>query len=208
MIKRSATSVFLAVLFLFTLNACGSLSRISQENLPFSENEAALAAQTKWRADGKLSINHRGKRQTVSFQWQQHGDDYSIHMFGPFGQGSTWLRRTDNRVTLESAKYGKQQAKSAEALLTKHLGWQLPIGQLVYWIRGIPAPQSRSNQALRHQNGALSQILQKDWRVDFVRHQTVRGWHLPEKIRLDYQDIQAIAVIKRWDLPEAPSHTL
>lgn len=158
----------------------------------------------RWRAEGKLSLSYAGERDTASFDWRQNKQDYTLHLFGPLGQGSTRLKRKGETVTLESAKTGRQTAQSAEHLMLANLGWQVPVSNMQYWIRGLVAPSPPPTATQTNDSAHLAKLRQEGWQVDYQRYETFNGWHLPTKLIAERDDIRIRLIIKQWSLPKAP----
>jgi len=129
--------------------------------------------------------------------WLQRQDYFDIRLSGPLGRGATRLTGRPDAVTLEIAGQGHYQADSPEALVERQLGWQLPVSNLLWWVRGLPAPDSRSRLSL---DGAsrLARLEQDGWQVDYLAYRDEDGYALPERIRLEGRDLQVTLVIKDW----------
>lgn len=172
-----------------------------------SQQQKALARIPSWQAEGKIAINMDGDRQSASFSWQQKHANYVIHLFGPFGQGATWLRRTSKGVTLENAEIGTRRATDPEQLMEETLGWQVPVSNLQYWIRGLAAPEPEPNNEQRNEVGLLSELEQQGWQVTYSKYETHDGWALPAKLTAERDSIKVTIVIKNWQLAMAPIQT-
>lgn len=157
-----------------------------------------------WEAEGKIAIQMADDRESASFKWTQDKADYTVYLFGPFGQGTTWLRRTSRGVILESAKTGTHKASSAETLMEDVLGWQVPVSNLQFWLRGLPAKKPKPDSLERDPAGFVSLLQQEGWQVAYSRHEHVNGWWLPTRIRAEREDLKLTVVIKRWRLADAP----
>lgn len=189
----------LAALF---LTACQSTPVLPSNA---GQQQKALKQIHSWQAEGKIAINMDGDRQSASFNWQQKHDNYVIHLFGPFGQGATWLRRTSKGVTLENAEIGLQRAAAAEQLMEETLGWQVPVSNIQYWIRGLVAPKPAPTDERRDELGLLSTLEQQGWQVNYSKYETYNGWILPTKLTAERDSIKVTIVIKNWQLAMAPT---
>lgn len=186
---------------LAALTACQS----TPQKIPGAASQMEhLYVAREWEAEGKIAITLERERESASFKWSQVRDNYVIHLFGPFGQGGTWLRRTSRSVTLENAKTGVRHARSAEALMEEVLGWQVPVSNLQFWLRGLPAPKPRATHILQDNTGHLSSLQQQGWRVNYSHYQNFNGWWLPTRVTAERDRLQIRAVIKHWSLPAAP----
>jgi len=77
------------------------------------------------------------------------------------------------------------------------LGWQLPVSNLLWWVRGLPSPDSRSRVAL-DANGRLASLQQDGWDVQYLGYSEQDQYSLPTRIKLAGHDLQITLVIKDW----------
>lgn len=190
----------LALCLLAFLSGCESTQR---KTPAFPAQMQDLYNARQWEAEGKIAIAMGGERESASFKWSQDGDDYVVHLFGPFGQGATWLRRTGRNVTLENAKTGVRRARSAEALMQEVVGWQVPVSNLQFWLRGLPAHKPAPTSWSQDGSGHPTRLEQQGWQVDYGEHQNFDNWWLPTRMTARRDDLEIRVVIKQWRMPAA-----
>ncbi|MES2821043.1 MAG: lipoprotein insertase outer membrane protein LolB [Pseudomonadota bacterium] len=161
-----------------------------------------LAALDAWQIDGKVGIRapktETGSQSgSATLFWLQRQDYYDIRLAGPLGRGATRLTGRPGNIVLEVANQGRYQAESPEALLQEQLGWQLPVSHLLWWVRGLPAPDSKSRLTLDG-DSHLAQLQQDDWQVEYLRYGEHNGYALPERLKLRGHDLEITLVIKDW----------
>jgi len=100
-------------------------------------------------------------------------------------------------ITLDAANQGQFQAESAEALLQQQLGWSLPVAHLFWWIRGLPAEDSKSRLTLDSES-RLAKLEQDDWQVEYLSYVQQNGYWLPERMKLHGANLDITLVIKDW----------
>jgi outer membrane lipoprotein LolB len=92
------------------------------------------------------------------------------------------------------------------------VGWPLPITQLRYWIKGIPAPSIYpidKVEALQfNDKEQLSQFQQSGWKIRYPRYTQLETQHpsfnktaLPGKIILQQQQVKITVIVNEWLLP-------
>jgi outer membrane lipoprotein LolB len=135
--------------------------------------------------------------------WVQQQDKYDIRISGPLGRGATRLQGSQQGVVLDMAGQPTMQALSAEALLEQQTGWRLPVEHLLWWVRGLPAPDSASRLQLDSQS-RLARLAQAGWTLEYSRYQEVNGLQLPQRLQLSADNILLTLVITQWNLPEQP----
>lgn len=194
---RNAPLCLMVLTIGVALSGCVSLSGTPKTPYSAAQQQQLLPNLKYWQAEGKIAFKMGDERQSASFQWQQHNKNYAVHIFGPFGHGSTWVKRTSHGVTLENAKLGNHRADSAEELMQTLVGWQVPVSNMQYWIKGQTAPDSKAETTLNNE-GFIASLVQQGWQVSISSYQTVERWQLPQKIIATRDDMRIMVVIKQW----------
>jgi outer membrane lipoprotein LolB len=193
---------FIVFSLIALLAGCAGLT--SRESLE-GQGDAALWQAHKqniggldaWQISGKVGIRAPQDSGSGTLFWLQRQDYYDIRLSGPLGRGAARLTGRPGNILLEVANQGRYQAASPEALLLQQLGLNLPVSHLLWWIRGLPAPDSRSRLTL-DSDSRLAQLHQDGWQVDYQRYAERNGYWLPERLKLNGHDLQVTLVIKDW----------
>lgn len=158
-----------------------------------------------WRLTGRISVKYRDDGWNAGLVWRQSRADYDLKLHGPLGQGALRLSGNDQRVELLDSKGARDAASDAETLMRRHLGWQLPLSGLKYWIQGKSQPGLPA-QWRRDAGGRPEQLIQSGWRIDYDRFRPAPdGASMPRRIDFERPDLQARLIIDRWEiLTEAP----
>lgn len=168
------------------------------------EHQRQLQAVEHWQLNGKLGIRTADDNGSATVKWVQQNADYQINLSGPLGQKRMIITGTPGNVRLEQSGEPAQEAKTAEALIKKSVGWTLPVAQLAYWVRGVPAPKMRITHLEQNANGLLDRLHQGDWIITYsnYRDQTYQGLTLPlpGKITAEYRDVRLILAVREWQL--------
>lgn len=198
--------LLLAACCLALLSGCAGLT--SHETLS-GKGDPALWQSHKdhvsqlngWEISGKIGLRaqRNGKTESASATlfWLQRQDYFDIRLAGPMGGGAARLTGRPGKVSLEAANQGSFQAESAEALLQQQLGWNLPISHLFWWVRGVPAGDSKSHLTLSS-DSRLATLEQDDWTVEYLSYVEQNGYWLPERIKLHGANLDITLVIKDW----------
>ncbi|MGH8436734.1 MAG: lipoprotein insertase outer membrane protein LolB [Pseudomonas sp.] len=161
-----------------------------------------ISALDAWQISGKVGIRApRGEGKTESGSatlfWLQRQGYYDIRLSGPLGRGAARLTGRPGDVTLEVANQGRYQADSPEALLDEQLGWKLPVSHLIWWVRGLPAPDSKSILTL-DSTSHLARMEQDGWQVEYLSYVEQNGYWLPDRLKLHGRDLDVTLVVKDW----------
>ncbi|MGX5218308.1 lipoprotein insertase outer membrane protein LolB [Pseudomonas sp. S9] len=184
------------------LTGCAGL--ISHESVQGQGNQAAwqahkeqLSALDAWQISGKIGIRAPKDSGSATLFWLQRQDYFDIRLSGPLGGGAARLTGRPGEVLLEVANKGRYKAESPEALLQQQLRMNLPVSHLLWWVRGLPAPDTKSNVTL-DTDSHLSKLTQDGWQVEYLSYVEQNGYWLPERIKLHGQDLQVTIVVKDW----------
>jgi|LakMenEpi03Aug12_release.lakeMendotaPanAssembly.Ray.scaffolds.fasta_scaffold393973_2 outer membrane lipoprotein LolB len=195
---------FFAVLILFLfLYGCATQIEPPNDNpvykpLSWHKRKVHLSDKKRWNIQGAVSIRNRGKTQMGSFTWQQIYDRYAINLYGPLNLGAISIAGNGYQVTLAKPT-GRYTAPTPEALMQQQLGWYLPISNMYYWVRGLPAP-GKTEKQVRDDYGHLVFLEQQGWNIQFAAFQPCGNADLPRKIILDNHQLHVKLVINNWDM--------
>lgn len=195
-------SSFLMLSLLLILSGCSQLTPKehvsgSGQTGSWQSHKQQIAPIDAWQISGKLGIRSEQESGSAVLFWLQRQDYFDIRLSGPLGQGSTRLTGRQGAVSLEIANRGTYQASSAAALMQQQLGWSLPVENLLWWVRGLPAPHSKSQVQLDN-NSLLAQLEQDQWKVEYLSYRTENNLQLPERIKLSGAGLNITLVIKEW----------
>jgi len=169
-------------------------------------HQAQLEAIQHWQINGKLGIRSPAENGSASLKWQQQPQQYQINLAGPLGHKRLQISGTPKRVTLTQAGQPPLSAKSAEALIKKAAGWSLPVAQLNYWVRGLPAPKAPITALSLSPEGLISELQQAGWTISYSNYQdhphAGGSLALPGKIQAQHRDLRLTLVIRQWQLGE------
>jgi len=155
-----------------------------------------------WQIRGKIGIRAPRESGSANLFWQQNQDYFDIRLAGPLGRGAARLLGTKEQARLEAA--GDITSGKAQSLLDERLGWGLPLEELIWWLRGLPAP-GKTTQLQLNSDNRLMQLKQQGWQIDYPSYRLEQGYWLPEKIKINGHELVVTLVIKEWDLtPPSP----
>lgn len=193
---------FLLLTSLLVLSACQSFT--SQDSITGSgspaiwqQHQQQVSRLDAWDINGKLAVRSPAQSGSGVLFWLQRQDYFDIRVTGPLGQGATRLTGRPGDIRLTTPQFSLEAA-SAEELMDSQLGWSLPVNNLLWWVRGLPAPDS--TYQLQLSDNSLAHRLEQDgWQLEYVRYQTLEnGSQLPERIQLQGPHLQLTLLIKQW----------
>jgi outer membrane lipoprotein LolB len=195
----SWSKIFLTLLLCLFIIGCASTSdtsSASQQKTPWETRKADLANIEEWNIRGSISIQYQKKTDIASISWQQRRKHFDIALAGPLNFGRVEINGLPGSVTFKQGSK-TASANSPEALLEEQMGWQLPISNLNYWVRGLPAPGSTPKIEFS-KLGYITHLTQQGWSVEYAEYMNVNGLDLPKKIYLNNPALKLRLVIRQW----------
>lgn len=198
---------FLIVASLLSLAACVSQPLTPIANLQHYQQQ--LAAIEQWQFSGKLILRSASDSEKARVSWHnQTSTDYKIRLSGTLGVGTTYIYGDQFSVRLEQSGEDPISAATPEQLVYEQLGQDIPISNLRYWVRGLPAPNSPSGTIEVAENGHLNSFQQDGWRLSYSDYQNVDGWRLPSKLEASRDDLHILLTIGSWKIEPLSVNTL
>ncbi len=196
----------LAVTTLLWLASCATSSNntgpIDPDWLQHQESVLALA---DWELSGRLNVRQQNASDTVSINWQQQEQNFEIRFSGTLGLGAVQVHGSPDEVVVEKAGTEPVVLPDLQALTRNYLGYDFPAAQLLFWVRGIPAPTNIITTSL-NADLMLEKLVQADatgrrWELEYDRYQQTADAWLPGRIRVNSEDIQLTFLINEWLVP-------
>lgn len=173
-----------------------------------------LLALTDWNISGKVGVRSGKKGDSARLLWARDDERHDIQIYGPLGGGRVRLLMTPAGAELRDKKANVERAATASILLQNQLGWRVPFDELMWWVKGLPAPGTVENYSLDN-IGLLQTLTQLGWQVQFNSYRNWDGIVLPQKLTLialpgvvsitdddgPREDLTVRVVIRRWQMP-------
>lgn len=187
---------------LFTgLSGCSSISapESTPTSAPWKERLTSLSRIQDWNVNGKIAVQTTNDSGSATIDWAQRNSRFNIALSAPLGAGGLTLTGQPGLVTLIMSDGKRYTAKSPEQLLAERWGWQLPVSNLNYWIRGLPSPRSTYNGHFDMYN-RLSSLEQDGWSIQYLGYTNVGSIELPNRITMSSAALKTKVVIHHWRL--------
>jgi outer membrane lipoprotein LolB len=188
-------ALFYGLILLISVSLSGcSLYSLQQDS---QQLQIQLNQIQQWQVRGKLSVVSPDNAVTGYLTWQQNKQEFDLFLSGPFGQGSSRLVGNSSQATLTLPNQEPVKAPSAEYLMARYLGWQFPVSNIRYWVKGQASPHSNFTE-VRNNLGLLESLQQHGWQVEFSRYQRQVGTWLPGRVKITGYNFKFIFAIKEW----------
>lgn len=167
--------------------------------MPLEKRQTQTATISSWEIHGAMAAKNKTKGWSATMNWLQTGPaNYQIRLMGPLGGGAVLINRSGSTITFQDGPK-KSTSTNADELLQKETGIRLPVNNLYYWVRGLPAPgavQSEEHDQYNH----LIQLRQSGYTIAFTKYTSVKGIDLPSMIRLEGNGMMVKVIIKSWSV--------
>lgn len=173
------------------------------QNQAWSMREKNLTALVNWKIRGAFSVNdHSDKVRMASYTWSQQGQTYEIYIHAALNLYGAVIKGRPGFVWLYRGDSAPVTATSPEALMQAQLGYSLPLSDLQYWVRGLPAISQHT--ATYDSWGHLATLKQDGWSVRFDRYRTIpnepfQAVDVPRLLELSNGKMDLRIVINNWN---------
>lgn len=177
-------------LLAFFLVGCASVNTPPLPPTALVENLAI----DNWSIRGRIALRDENEAHSANIKWLQCGDKYDIRVTSLFGQGAH-LFGSDTLASLKTSDSQIAHARNAQQLLRRQLGWTFPVSELLFWLRGVPAPMM--DYQIENQETSFQQ---SDWQLSYPRLKQVDNYQLPSKIIANNNPLKITLIVKDWQL--------
>jgi outer membrane lipoprotein LolB len=179
---RLAMGRMLRLVLLGTFLSTCAIAPPASENSDWSRQRDQLQELDSWELRGRVNVRYDNESHTPRIIWLQQNVDYNIRLWGTFNAGATEIVGRPGFVTMENDGQ-TLSANSPEDLILEQLGYELPVSQLNYWIKGLPAPDSEAQLVFNELN-QLTTIQQADWTINLSDMRQYGALNLPRRVEL------------------------
>ncbi len=189
-----------AILYLTVLSVMGCSSPyLNSPNSSLSRDVTQQLDLNHWDLRSQISVNNGENAWSAQVYWRQRGEHFVIRIFGPFAGGSMKIVGYPGQVMLSSTSNHQATAASIDELFAQQTGWQLPLADMVYWIKAIPVPNKPALKQLDH-HSQLVVLTQAGWKITYSGYHSVQGIPLPTKLQLIQEPLRVKIVGITWKL--------
>ncbi len=175
------------------------LTACSPMQTPQTKAAPKASAWKSWEATGIVGFRDSKQASSAHFDWQQHSETaFDLRLQGVMGIGALAIHATSTGVSAKNAQGKTVSAATPEALVAEQTGWQLPVSDLYYWLRGIPVPGLAVTSSHANPNGQLTQLQQAGWTVVYQSYTQAGSAVLPSRIILTQPQLTVTVIVNQW----------
>lgn len=192
-VVASATTLILAACTPVPVRTPGTTEQLAAQ----AAREQALGAQQDWSLDGRFAASDGHHGGSGGIAWQQDGQHYEFTLRAPVTGKTVQLSGGPNGAVLTGAGRQPLAGRDAGEVLNAEFGWDVPVADLAWWVRGLRAP-SRPAILTFGANGLPATLDQDGWHVDYRDWYAERNPPLPRKVYASRDPYTVRVSIEQW----------
>lgn len=164
---------------------------------PWPEQRAGLEKLANYSLTGRVAVAANGQGFSGNLRYRQQAQRADMALDGPLGMGGLRMALDGDRLSISTSKGEQLDGPEARAELERRLGFELPLGELRWWLLGIPAPgESTLDQDAA--SGEIHGFRQNGWRVNIDTRLPAMGFALPQKLTATREGTRLKLLIESW----------
>lgn len=181
------------------INTGTNTSTSTNKVIPVEQRKERTNTISSWEIRGAMAAKNKAKGWSASMNWVQNGaNSYQIRLMGPLGSGTVLISKKGSTITFQDGRK-RVTSTNADELLLKQTGIRLPVSNLYYWVRGLPAPGGAGAEQ-HDQSNHLVHLQQSGYSINFGNYTSVKGVDLPGMVRLEGNGVMVKVIIKNWSV--------
>lgn len=160
--------------------------------------ERALGAQSEWGLHARFAASDGHHGGSGSLDWSQEGERFRFTLRAPITGKTVELEGGPDGAVLTGAGREPLAGRTAGEVLNAEFGWNVPVADLAWWVRGLRAPGAPAILTFGA-NGLPATLDQDGWHVDFRDWYAERNPPLPRKVYASRDPYSVRLSIQQWN---------
>ena len=160
----------------------------------------------EWTLAGRIAVSNGRDGGSGRIDWQQDARSYVITLSAPVTRQGWRLSGDASHARLDGIKDGPREGADAQSLLRESTGWDIPVGALGHWIRGIGAAEQQFGpvEVTYGPDNLPVRLEQAGWSVEYAEWRSVPdGPMLPTRLVATQGQAKVRLLMDAWTLPAA-----
>ena len=189
------------ILLAIVLSGCAQAPVDSRITPSWDARRDELMRLESWDLKGRIAVRTQNESGSGSLLWAQRRDMFDIRVIAPLSGRTYELSGAAGSVTLRTPDRNTVQAEDAETLLRQAEGWYFPVSELIYWIRGLPAPVLKVDQMQLDEEDRVSTLNQGGWSIRYRNYLRIGETSMPGRMDLENEHVRVRLSVREWNLP-------
>jgi outer membrane lipoprotein LolB len=157
---------------------------------------------TAFELEGRIHLRLPNDAFPGRVRWQHRTQEDELWFYSPLGSAVARLRQDDSGALLVTSEGREYRAADLRQLAFDVLGWDLPLQQLPFWVRGLPGPGEAERDVDNQGRPAL--IRQNGWQVAYLAWTPAGVTGLPSKLDLKGARLRMRLAVENWKVLDGP----
>ena len=149
---------------------------------------------------GRVNVRVETKAYPGRIQWQHAPSIDEVWLYSPVGTTVAHMRRDASGALLVTSDGKEYRADDLKVLSRKVLGWDLPLEDLQYWVRGLASPALGAAEREDDETGRPKLLTQGGWHVAYLDWTPAGASGLPSKLDVSGSGLRLRLVIDEWKI--------
>jgi outer membrane lipoprotein LolB len=195
---RRGLRLSLALLLILVASCAGQPDRVPIR-ADWARHRALLDEMTHWTASGKLALRTSEQAESASLLWRQTGVFTHLRLSGPLGLSATTIDSDGRQLEIRQGDEYRSWDISSPDAIAQNTGWDLPLGALPHWLKGVPAPGFPLQlMELEPERELLRKLEQEGWEIHYETYAQFDELILPTQLRIRRGTTSAQVIIRDW----------
>ncbi len=197
---RSTIHFALLILITILLSACATPPPTNIQ-VNSQEHQAKLSQIQHWKLKGRMAFKGSDEKFSANVNWQQIDDSYHLSLNTMLGINILTMQGDKESAEL-NADDEQYQDTDASHLIWRITGWQIPVSQFPFWIKGQAQP---TDKVIYAQSGVIEQLIPvcdncAGWLISYQDYHQVDNVWLPHNIKLNNSALgnQILIRVNQW----------
>lgn len=161
--------------------------------------ERLLGAQGEWSLDGRFAASDGQHGGSGGLAWQQRGRQFRLTLRAPITGKTAQLSGGPEGAVLSGVGKQPLAGRDASEVLNAEFGWDVPVSDLAWWVRGLRAP-GRPAVLTFGTDGLPATLDQDGWHVEYRDWYVERTPPLPRKVYASRDPYTVRVMIEQWNV--------
>ncbi len=168
---------------LILLHGCTTLPEGPSKNINLPEQVAALEQVTAWQLKGKMAIRNQKEAVSANVKWELDGEAFHFTLTNFLGITLVDMVAEPEIVTLK-ADGEVYTHDDASELISQVTGWDIPLSDLVAWVKGLPKASDRFTLSEHGLLKTLSPTCSRchNWQIAYDNYAKIKEVWLPHSL--------------------------
>lgn len=162
---------------------------------PWDLQREQLGKLDRYSLNGRVAVAANGQGFTASLRYAQSPGSSDLALDGPLGIGGLRVAYSADELRMTNSKGVRLDGDAARADLERRLGFALPLGELRWWLLGVPAPGEAN---IEETAGEIRAFTQNGWRVSINARAPGLGFALPQKLTAEREGARLKLLVENW----------